>query len=249
MLNGFVTAVRTLTCLPIPGREAKCFSRSLPWFAVVGIFLGVLHYLLVEILRLFSDHLWIEGSSIFLLLTGVIVTRGLHLDGLSDWADALGGAYDREKRLTIMKDSFLGTFGVSALVLILLSKWASYTYLIKNDQIDWIIPSYLISRVMQVDLAVWFPYAREQGTASQLVAGATIWDWLINLILACSYLFIFFGWQGVGSLLAGWIVVRLLALWSLRRIGGVTGDILGAGSELAEIAVLSFPILIAPLFF
>ncbi|MCP4295080.1 MAG: adenosylcobinamide-GDP ribazoletransferase, partial [Proteobacteria bacterium] len=239
-----VTAIRTLTCIPIPGKDAESFARSLPWFSLVGVLLGVLQYLMVYALSSLSETLWVEGTGAILLVSGVLLTRGLHLDGISDWADAFWGIHDREKTLSIMKDSFLGTYGVIALILTLLIKWTCYVELIRSDQIIWIIPACLISRTMQVDLAVWFPYARKEGTASSFVEGATFRDWIINLVLAAGFLFYMLDIAGIFALFLGWIVVRLLAFWSVKRIGGITGDILGTGNELVEVAVLIFPLIL-----
>ncbi|MCG6982088.1 MAG: adenosylcobinamide-GDP ribazoletransferase, partial [Deltaproteobacteria bacterium] len=105
MLRGLVTAIRTLTIFPVPGREASDYSSALPFFPVVGFALGALLWLVSLIDRFIGDSGWPMGIAILMLVANIISTRALHLDGLADFADALGGGWDKRKRLEIMKDS------------------------------------------------------------------------------------------------------------------------------------------------
>ena len=115
-MKGLVTAIRTLTVLPVPGKDSDDFSAALPWFPVVGIILGAILYTISLLWSLLPFEQWSWGCAVILSALLVWLTRGLHMDGLADWADSLGG-FDRERRLAIMKDSSLGAFGVMAIVL------------------------------------------------------------------------------------------------------------------------------------
>ena len=241
MFRGLVTALRTLTSLPVPGREADCFVDSLPWFPVVGLFLGAI-IATMSCFAMASATLWTFGLSVLLILAGICLTRGLHLDGLADWADGFWGGHDREKVLRIMKDPCIGSFGAMALVFIMMAKWVGYVGLILDpDGWRWITAAYVISRTMQVDLACTFDYARtEGGTAAKFVEGAG-WRQLAPALVVCLATLILLArpqWLFLLILPACWLATRLFGMWCRRRIGGITGDLLGACSELVETGVV-----------
>ncbi len=238
MLNGWITAVRTLTIIPVPGKDARDFSTSLYGFVWVGALLGGILYGLALLLQSKICSGWPEASAFLVVLAGVILTRGLHLDGLADVADGFWGGHSRERVLEIMKDSLLGTFGVVALILLLLGKWVVLVRLLSSGQVLWLVAALIVSRVLMVDLSVRYPYARESGTASQFVKGAKLTHWVSNFIPAAIILFLLLEWQGVLVLAGGWIFCWFFGQMSRRRIGGVTGDLLGACCELSEVGVL-----------
>jgi adenosylcobinamide-GDP ribazoletransferase len=237
--RGLVTALRTLTILPVPGEEAEKPADSLPWFPVVGAILGFCLWLFAVILMELTS--WPHGTAIAVVAGGIVLTRGLHLDGLADWADAFWGGWNRERILAIMKDSSLGTFGTLALIAVMLAKWCSVAALVENAKPHWIILAMIISRAVQVDLAAVFDYARpEGGTGAAFVTEATkdqrtpaLWTTLV-LVLVCGG----FAWRPVVAMFLAAGLGRLFGSWSRRKTGGITGDILGAASELTETAVL-----------
>ncbi|PCI29023.1 MAG: adenosylcobinamide-GDP ribazoletransferase [SAR324 cluster bacterium] len=245
MFRGLVTAIRTLTAIPTPGRDTQHFADTIPWFPFVGGLLGGVLVFLVWgfglLATTFNVAIWAEGIGVLLVILSALLTRGLHLDGIADWADGFWGGHERERTLAIMKDSFLGSYGVIALVMVLLAKWIAFVGIINQGQLLWILAAYLISRTIQVDLAVWFPYARKEGTASSFVQDAKKIHWLIAFVGASFVLYWILGAIGVLALLVGWVLCRLMAYWAVRRVGGITGDILGASCELIEVAILCLP--------
>lgn len=247
MLRGLVTAIRTLTVLPTPGRDAARPASALPWFPLVGGLLGLLVFLPAWGLELVGDqwpevgvYKWPAGLAALLVLFGALLTGGLHLDGLADWADGFFGAREREKILAIMKDPRKGTFGVAALVLVLLLKWAALARIVEwTGLLPWIIAVAATSRFCQVELAASLPYARaEGGTAAPFVTGARPWHRVVAFILVMAVCVGACGPAGAGAPLVGWMVMRFFRRRWRKRIGGVTGDLLGAGSELVETALL-----------
>jgi adenosylcobinamide-GDP ribazoletransferase len=238
MLRGLVTAFRTLTIFPIPGEDAPKLSDSLPFFPMVGFALGLLLWLVSLIDRFIGGSGWPMGIAALMLLANIISTRALHLDGLADFADALGGGWDRTRRLEIMKDTRLGVFGGVAVIVALLCKWLAFSRLVSVGSTIWVILFFMIARTMQVHLAVQLDYARaEGGTASSFVQGASGYHcgaaYIITLAVAS-----FFGPFGLGALAVAVIITWIYGAWCRRNIGGITGDLLGAGNEIIEVALL-----------
>jgi adenosylcobinamide-GDP ribazoletransferase len=246
-MRGLVTAIRTLTVLWVPGRDAARPASALPWFPLVGGLIGGLVFLPAWGLELAGRHWsavgvykWPAGVAALLVTLAALLTGGLHLDGLADWADGFFGAREREKILAIMKDPRKGTFGVVALILVLLAKWAALARIVEwSGLLPWIVAAAAASRFCQVELAASLPYARaEGGTAAPFVSGAKWWHRVVAFVLVMAVCMAACGPAGAGAPLVGWIIMRFFRRRWRKRIGGVTGDLLGAGSELVETALL-----------
>lgn len=244
MIRGFVTALRTLTVLPVPGKDAEEFSSSLYWFPVVGIFLGMM-LAGVGYLTMFSG--WTEFAAAVVLLTGVVLTRGIHADGFADVADGFFGGTTVEARLRIMKDPAVGSFGAIALILLFLFKWVLLVKLLALGLYSWIVSGVMLARLAQVLLASSLPYARRDGgTGYGFVEGAGT----RHVVCAVSISFIGLLVVSSGMLLTGGIALLaaaagagLTGFFSLKKIKGVTGDVLGASSEITEVLVWSSVVL------
>jgi adenosylcobinamide-GDP ribazoletransferase len=235
MRSGLVTAIRTLTALPVPGRDADRLASALRWFPVVGLLLGGILYAAARVAGLLAGDGWSQGCAIFVTGLGILLTKGLHLDGLADFADGFGNWHEKDKTLSIMKDPHMGVFGAASIVFVLLVKWISLTRLIASGSSLIIISGYVVSRAMLVELACSYPYARsEKGTAAPFVQDARPVDRIVALVCAAGALLFLNGFVGIALFTIGWIACRLLGHWSKKRIGGITGDVLGAGSELIE---------------
>lgn len=237
MLNGLITAVRTLSIIPIPGKDAEEYSASLYWFVWIGALLGAISFFLIYLIE-YSGIDWPAGTAVLVVAAGVILTRGLHLDGLADFADGFGGGYTKKRTLAIMKDTACGTFGIVAILLVLLTKWVALARLIEHDKAIWILAAFIISRSSMVELAVSLPYARENGTAASFVKGANLKHRIVTLLTAAILLYAIFGYLGILVIFLAWIFCRLFGMWCAHRVGGITGDLLGACSEMVETLVL-----------
>lgn len=235
---GLASAFRTLTVLPFPGKESEHASTTLFWFPVVG--------LVISLASLFLGRLVLLGTSALLASALVIafqayLTRAFHLDGLADMADGFGGGWEREQILRIMKDSHVGAFGVITVVLTLIVKIAALEALLDAQLLLPLLIVPILSRTIVVLQTVANPYARpEGGTAGELVTGARWyhamvaigWSALI-LVLVPGMPWLFVLWSALSG-----IMVSILIAWRSRvRIGGITGDLLGATAELSETAM------------
>jgi len=239
MISGFITAIRTLSILPAPGKDASNMASSLPWFPVVGLVLGGILFGIVYAVGLIMDNPWPEGLAALVVCGGVVLTRALHLDGLADFADGFGGRGDRIKTLAIMKDPHTGSFGVVAIVALLLVKWVSLAKCIGNDLSVIIIVACVASRAMMAELAATHPYARAEGTAAPFVKNARPVHRIMSLATGVALLVALVGpVVGLISFCIGWAVCRLFGFWCGKRLGGITGDVLGACSEITETTIL-----------
>ena len=235
--GGLVTAFRTLTILPVPGRESEDLASALSWFPLVGLVLGTL-LALAGSLWIRAVEGWSGGGAVLVLIASVLLTRGLHMDGLADWADALGGRPERETRLAIMKDPGLGAFGAVALGLVLVAKWAALQRILDLGHPWILLLPWIVTRTMMAELAATLPYARPgAGTAGPFVNGSSgrrrFAAVLSGLVLSAA-------WGGVGliCIAAAWGLTRLFARHCRKIFGGVTGDLLGALNEILETGLL-----------
>lgn len=231
-------ALQFLSSLPIrlPGMPApEQLGRSLLFYPLVGVLFGGLLWALNALL---------VGSPVLLhaalLLTAwVMLSGGLHLDGLADSADAwLGGFGDRERTLTIMKDPRSGPIAVVTLMLVLLLKFAALLALIEQQATVGLILAPLLGRAALLGLFRNTPYVRAgglgQALADHLPRQSAVWV-LLASALACVLLG---GWSGVLALLVASVTFFVLRRLMLQRLGGTTGDTAGALLELLEMTVL-----------
>ncbi len=237
-MRGIGTAFRTLTNIPIPGGKGEGFARSLPWFPVVGGIIGLVLYGLAYLWLSLPTRAWPQGGALLLILFEVWLTRGLHLDGLADWADSMGGGRDMAKRLNIMKDSHLGSFGVVALILAMITRLVAYDRVLQSGTIVWLICIFALSRGLLVPLITGLPYAREErGMGKPFVDGASSTNNFIACIL-CLAICMGFGPIGVGAFFIAFVVMRILKIRYRQSFGGITGDLLGTASEAIQLILV-----------
>ena len=239
-----VTALRTLTILPVPGSEAERPADALAWFPVTGALIGLLLWATQRIITTILPGTPPSIAAVAVVTAGVLLTRGLHLDGLADWADAIWGGWTPQRRLEIMKDSSLGTFGTLALILVLLARFAAIAALIERGAASWIILACIIARTAQVDLATCFPYARSEGGTGAAFINQASSGHRRSALLAALALTLGIGLSCLSSLnplalaLIALLAARAFGHSCKRNLGGITGDTLGAASELCETLVL-----------
>jgi adenosylcobinamide-GDP ribazoletransferase len=240
MIQGLITAIRTLTIVPVPGKDAERLSSALPWFPIIGLLLGGAFYGLATLPEFLHITVWPEGIAVAIVALSVILTRAMHLDGLADCADGFGCRGDRAKVLAVMKDPHTGAFGTIAIVVALLVKFVAITKLIAAGLPIMVLAAAVVSRTMQVELATVLPYARQEGgTAAPFVNGSTWYHRLAALGIGMLTLCGLCGpVTSVAVFTVGWVVCRVFGMWCKRKINGVTGDCLGACSEIVEMTVL-----------
>ncbi len=236
----FPLALTFLTVLPWPRPVLAGpgeLARSLIWFPWVGLLLGGLYAAAGRL----ALTLWPPAGAAALLVTlTVLLTRGLHLDGLADTLDGLGGGRDPKSRLAVMKDSRLGAFGALGLVLALLLKGVFLTLLLEAGRLSALLLFPAVSRGGMVLLAWLSPYARPEGglgrAMTEGVSGQITLVALIPVLIACLLLQ---GMRGIVLVAAAGLLILTLSRLFTRLLGGITGDVLGAANELLEVLALA----------
>jgi len=237
-MGSLILAVRFLTIVPVPGRDdlaPSALGRAAWWFPVVGLALGVL---LAGAGR-FLDHLTPPLISSTLLVAGwKIATGGIHLDGLADSLDGLAGS-SQERRLAIMQDSRIGVFGAVGLVLVLVLFVAAVLELPEPVRARLLVLAPMVGRVTPLLAASWLPPATPgRGLGAAFASGLSPWAALalgIGSLLLAAWLL---GPLGPAIVVAAWVAALLWAAFVARRLGGITGDVLGAVVELGELGAL-----------
>ncbi|MGH2662650.1 MAG: adenosylcobinamide-GDP ribazoletransferase [Actinomycetota bacterium] len=236
-MSGFRTAVSLLTRVPAGAEqpEAKHLGRAVAWFPVVGGLLGLLLAASYIGALVLLPPLAASGMAVGV---GIALTGALHEDGLADTADALGGARSKEDALRILKDPSLGTYGVLAIVLSVLLRVLALGTLDGWRALAFLPGAHALSRGAAGLLLAARPAATRHGLGAAFSAATTrrevSWAVVSSLLLG-------------GLFLGAWVVpaaalallgAAAIAALSVQRIGGMTGDVLGAVQQVAEIAIL-----------
>ena len=245
-LRLFLVALQFLTRVPIPkwvGFEPEWLHASARHFPAVGACVGLLS----------AGVLW-GASAVFppavaaalSMLSSVVLTGAFHDDGLADTCDALGGVVSRERALQIMKDSRIGTYGAVGLLMVLGLKAAVLAALPLGLAMSALVLGHTVSRAAAVALMHWLPYAGDPDQAKAKPLAHHVSS--AGLLVAC-------GWglavaaalrlqcmasdPGLGAAMAAAVLAAVgCAHWWHRRLGGFTGDTLGATQQLTELCML-----------
>ncbi len=246
MIRAFALALQLLTRLPVPlsslPPRPEELGLSVLFFPVVGLIIGAL-------LAGLHTALWLIDPGVLaalVLATWVLLTGGLHLDGLADTADAwIGGQGNRDRTLAIMKDPRSGPIAIVAIVLVLLAKFAALQALLAGDARATLLLAPVLGRTVIVLLLITTPYVRPDGLGAPYANYLPRLSCGLLMLLIAAVTVALLG--GLGGALLGGLGVGFFGLryWLLARLGGATGDTLGAACELAETVALLMPVLLA----
>ena len=253
VLNGlrhFLLALQFFTRIPVTGRLAQwvgfspaMLRASAAWLPAVGGLVGAVGA------AVFFGALAIWPAPVAALLctiATVLLTGAFHEDGLADVADGLGGSQNRERALDIMKDSRIGAFGALALVLALGLKIALLSTLAMQGTAFAaavaVLTAHVLSRLAPLAVMRWLPYVGGEASKSRPLADA-LSGHALGIALLCSLpavgllVFAHGAATGMAALLAGAMYTWIMASWFRRRLGGFTGDCLGAMQQVVELVV------------
>lgn len=236
-LKIFFTALMFYTRIPVPkstGYSSENLNKATRYFPLVGIIIGGVGALgFYAASMLFS----IYPSILFSILSMILITGAFHEDALSDFCDGFGGGYSKEKILEIMKDSRIGTYGAIGLILLILMK---IFLLAEIDPLKIpiiIIAAHALSRVNPVLLMFSSQYVREDSTSKSKPVGET--KSIITLVFAIVFgllPLILIPYQTIPFLVAAMLLIFLYFRYYVhKKLGGYTGDVLGALQQLSEV--------------
>ena len=233
----FLIAAQFLTRCPMPRNletDEKELGRAAMFFPLVGALVGASGALLHGALLKFLPP---STCALLTLVYFSFITNAFHEDGLADAFDGFGGGWTRERALEIMRDSRVGTFGALALVFLALAKYNFLSSIDPSAVWRWLIVAQAAARWTTLPLCWWLPYAREEGqgklVARRLSYGGTA---IATLTLLATLALLSRREAATAASVA--IAAPLLTGWYYRRrIGGVTGDCLGATNQLTEVAL------------
>ena len=236
-LRIFFTALMFYTRIPVPkstGYSEENLNKATRYFPVIGLLIGAIGALVFYGCQFALPK---ELSVLLSMAATIYITGAFHEDGFADFCDGFGGGYTKEKVLTIMKDSRIGTYGTAGLVLILLVKFFSLNNIETLSVPQILITGHAFSRVFPVIMIYTASYSRTDATSKTkpigkkgdsfsfifaIVTGAVLlclinWIAIVLIITVCSIIFLVF------------------RAYVLRKIDGYTGDVLGALQQISEI--------------
>lgn len=237
-MKSLLLALQFLTAIPVKIKQVsdRDIAKSLIFFPAIGMFLGLALVGLDSVLPVLYFESFI--SNIILVVVLVILTAGLHLDGLSDTFDALLSGKDRQEMLNIMKDPHIGVMGVLSLICAILLKISFLSEIsAANRQVSLFLMC-VLSRWSLVFSIYFFPYARQEGRAKKFFELKNTGIFLLCAILTLAFAYAIWQVNGLKVFVTAVTCVYLMNKLISKKIGGLTGDTLGAVNELTEILVL-----------
>ena len=242
--TGPLESAALLTILRVPAQAAASTRGVLPWAPLVGLVLGGV-----------AAGVAVAGARLVSPLTGAVLgiatlaalTRGLHLDGLADTADGLGPLRGRERALQVMRQGDVGPFGVVTLLLTVLLQVAAVAALLETDRgwtALWAAP--LVARLAMARTGLPDEPMAAGSTLGQSVAGTVSARWLAGCVFLTAALLTVADQALVASAAAGLLAAELLLRRARARLGGVTGDVMGAMGETAAAVTLLVAATAAP---
>lgn len=238
-MDGLRRAFGFLTIYPLRASDAwtpETLGSSMAYYPLVGTCIGLILWGLAVLLGvLFPPPI----VSVLVLVAALLVTGGLHMDGWADLIDGLSGSYNREDALRIFKDPHVGSMAVTGVVLLVLVQYACLNVLSPAALGPTLVLMATLSRYAMVQLACFSPYARATGGVGEpFVRGIRLEHYTAALLLTLGSVLLFGGLRGVCIGVLVGLVTLGLQVYFRWRLGGITGDVLGATNELHEALVL-----------
>lgn len=240
-LRLFFTALQFFTRLPIPrwvGFDPAWLNQASRYFPLVGVVVALITGAVYVIAFKFFPPVI---AVILSVAAGICVTGAFHEDGFADMCDGFGGGMTPDRVLEIMKDSRIGAYGAIGTFCLLLLKCATLTHLPPYGAVAALLVAHPLSRLMAASLIWRLDYARAEGKAKPLAQKMRTTEFAIAAVTASlpALVLIHLGWLSWTMLISGVTVALMATIWLatkfVRRIGGYTGDCLGAVQQITEV--------------
>lgn len=239
-LRLFFIALQFFTRLPIPrwvGFAPDWLHHASRYFPAVGVVVGAATAAVYAL----SAYLWPQPVAVLLsTIAGIYLTGAFHEDGFADMCDGFGGGYSADRVLEIMKDSRIGAYGAIGIGLLLALKCVALISMPMPAVVAALLIAHPLSRLAATALIWQLAYVKAEGKAKPLAQHMSGWEFCIAAMTVLPPLLLLgvFGWLPWQGIAAGMLGAAFATLWLarffLRRIGGYTGDCLGAVQQVAE---------------
>jgi adenosylcobinamide-GDP ribazoletransferase len=238
-MKGFLLLLQFMTRIPTPKMEydSKKLGKAMKFFPVVGMIIGaILYYAYLFLGNFFQSP---EVIIIFIILLEIVLTGGLHLDGLADTFDGIFSYRSKKRMLEIMKDSRIGSNGALSLIIYFALKGTLLNETLALDHAPYfLLVMPVIARFISVLNCGVAKYARPSGMGKDLVGETNLLGVAISFVITAAYSYYFIGIVGIYAILIVGFIGTYFAKLMERKIGGITGDTLGAVLEMSGILVL-----------
>lgn len=238
-MKQFLIALQFLTVLPIKIKsevKERDFGNSLLYFPVIGILIGLVLCTAVFLLSVLPNLV----VGVIILIISIVITGGIHLDGFVDTCDGFYGSKPKEKILEIMRDSRVGTMGVAGVVCLLLLKFTLIVSIPREILWRVLIMMVVFARWCQVLACYMSKYARKEGKAKYFIEHAGKKEVFAGILLTSGLFFLLMQIKGIILFFICMFPILLFINRIKRKIGGMTGDTIGAVNEIAEVLILLF---------
>ncbi len=232
---GLRGAVQFLTRIPAPMPTAGRLDAAVAWFPTVGALIGTIT---AAVVLAASQVLAMSVAAALAVLVGVLITGAFHEDGLADIADAFAGGWSVEERLRILNDPRHGTYGVAALSGSLIIRILAVAALVPAVAAAGLIAAHTLARTIAVASMKSGRLARPDGLGAGYVSSVSTHRTLIAVISGLAITTAVIGWWVIPVTVVAGVAAAVVIVLARRRIGGLSGDVLGAIEQIAEIAVL-----------
>ncbi|MFH1882920.1 MAG: adenosylcobinamide-GDP ribazoletransferase [Planctomycetota bacterium] len=238
-MKRFLIALQFLTVLPVKIKSEiaeEDFGKSLLYFPVVGMLIGFVPAGMVLLLGFLPSPV----VGVLILIISIVLTGGIHLDGFADTCDGFYGPRPKEKILEIMRDSRVGVMGAVGIFCLLGLKLTLIISLPPDVLWKLLMMMTVFARWSQVFVCCTSDYAREEGKGKYFVSHAGKASLLVGSIFTVVLFLLLMRFKGIVLLVLSFAVVLLFISYAKKKIGGMTGDTIGAVSEVAEVLILLF---------
>lgn len=234
-MRGLLGAIQFLTRVPIRLAEPPELTRCVPWFPLVGGLIGVA---VGGIAAGVAELVPMAVAAAVAIVAGVLITGAFHEDGLADVADAFGGGWTRGQRLRILEDPLHGSYGVAALCGTIVVRIVCVATMAPASAFAGLVAAHALGRSAAVGAMATFPLATADGLGAGYATGLSRAKAAAGVLSGIGIAALATGWW-VGPLAAAAVVAALaVGVLAMRKVGGVTGDVLGAVEQVTECFVL-----------
>lgn len=244
-MRRFLIAVQFLTSIPVRIKGAvsdKDLAGSMAYFPVVGFFSGAALALSYAVLVSILPH---AVTCAFIMIINVMISGALHIDGFIDTFDAIASGGDRKRMLEIMREGRPGAVGLASVVLLFLAKYSLLVSLPRGTVEVSLISMAVLSRGSFVFSSALYPYARDsEGLGGKFARRLAANDIAIAAVTLLTILSVIFRWKVFILLPAACCVMFFFDSYFYRRLGGITGDTMGALGEITEVIALALAVVL-----